>query len=43
MLYISKVIFIRQRKRKMENTGFDVDDEETGYGWYLAQKLVSGE
>ena len=24
-------------EKDVENTGFDVDDEETGYGWYLAR------
>ncbi len=37
-LYIFKSDFHTSKKEKdVENTGFDVDDEETGYGWYLAR------
>ena len=37
VIYIKSDFHTSKKEKDVENTGFDVDDEETGYGWYLAR------
>ena len=37
VIYFKSDFHTSKKEKDVENTGFDVDDEETGYGWYLAR------